>query len=259
MEYVNSLEDGSNAAKAAIDIALHDLAGKMAGLPLWKVWNIDISKAPLSSFTVGIDSPSVIKAKLEDASEFKLIKVKLGGGNDREMINSVKEVTDKQLIADVNQGWRDKYFALDTIHWLKDQGVLFVEQPLPDNMEKELEWLTERSPLPIYADEGIKTIEDLERRKGAYSGVNIKLMKCGGLINARKMIDIARSAGMQVMTGCMTETSCAVTAASQLSPLADLADLDGNMLIVNDCYEGMKVFDGRVIIPGRAGIGITEI
>jgi L-alanine-DL-glutamate epimerase-like enolase superfamily enzyme len=144
------------------------------------------------------------------------------------------------------------------IHWLKDKNVIFVEQPMPKNQVDDIAKLTQESPLPIIADEAVQTAGDLLAAKGVYSGVNIKLMKCGGMNSAIKMAQIAKLMGMKVMIGCMTETSCAVSAAAQISPLADWADLDGNLLISNDCYEGMKIVDGKVTLNEMAGIGIIE-
>ncbi len=157
------------------------------------------------------------------------------------MINTVREMTDIPLCVDVNQGWKDKKEALDMNFWLKEKGVVFVEQPFPKGNRDDSAWLTENSPLPVIADEAVQRLSDLTDLKGVYSGVNIKLMKCTGLREAWKMINYARAVGMTVMLGCMTETSCGVSAASQLSPLVDFADLDGNLLISNDIFEGVKV------------------
>lgn len=258
MDHINTYEQGNYAAKASIDIAMHDLAGKMAGTPLYNIWGLNPDETPFTSFTIGIDTREKVIAKVEEASEYKILKIKLGGDNDREIIESVREVTDKLLYVDVNQGWTDKDYALDMIYWLKEQNVAIIEQPMPDSMEEDLAWLIDRSPLPVFADEGIKTVADMERRKGFYHGVNIKLMKCGGLLNARRILDIARQAGMNVMIGCMTETSCAVSAAAQLSPSVDYADLDGNLLIDNDCFTGIELFEGKIVIPNKPGIGIEE-
>jgi L-Ala-D/L-Glu epimerase len=258
MNRVNSIEHGNYAAKASVDIALHDLAGKMAGTPLYNIWGLNPDDTPFTSFTIGIDTREKVMAKVEEALEYKILKIKLGGNNDREIIESVREITDKLLYVDVNQGWSDKDYALDMIYWLKEQNVAIIEQPMPDSMEDDLSWLIERSPLPVFADEGIKTVADMVRRKGFYHGVNIKLMKCGGLLNARRILDIARQSGMKVMIGCMTETSCAVSAAAQFSPAVDYADLDGNLLIDNDCFDGAVISEGKIILPDKPGIGLTE-
>lgn len=259
LEYVDFIDEGNRAAKASVDIALHDLVGKMVGQPLYKLWGLNPEHTPMTSFTIGIDTPEVVKVKTEQASRFKVLKIKLGGGNDREMINTVRSVTDVPLYVDVNQGWKDKHAALEMIHWLNEQGIEFVEQPLPKTQVDDMAWLTENSPLPVIADEAFQRLSDVAAFKGIYSGINIKLMKSTGLREAHKMITVARALDMQVMIGCMTETSCAVSAASQLSPLVDWADLDGNLLISNDIYEGVKVIDGKIALNDLPGIGIKKL
>jgi L-alanine-DL-glutamate epimerase-like enolase superfamily enzyme len=256
LEYVDSIAPGNYAVKASVDIALHDLIGNILNMPLYKLWGLDPDKTPNTSFTIGIDTPEVVRQKVEEASGFKILKVKLGGANDKEMINTVREMTDIPLCVDVNQGWKDKKEALDMNFWLKEKGVVFVEQPFPKENRDDSAWLTENSPLPVIADEAVQRLSDLIDLKGVYSGVNIKLMKCTGLREAWKMINYARAAGMTVMLGCMTETSCGVSAASQLSPLVDFADLDGNLLISNDIFEGVKVIHGKITLPERPGIGV---
>jgi L-alanine-DL-glutamate epimerase-like enolase superfamily enzyme len=259
LAYVDSVDEGNRAAKACVDIALHDLIGKLVNQPLYKLWGINPANTPMTSFTIGIDTPEVVKEKTEEATRFKVLKVKLGGGNDREMINTVRSVSDVPIYVDVNQGWTDKEEALDMVYWLQEQGIEFVEQPLPKTAVDEIAWLTERSPLPIIADEAFQRLPDVASFKGVYSGINIKLMKSTGLREAHKMITVARALDMKVMIGCMTETSCAVSAASQLSPLVDWADLDGNLLISNDIYEGMQVVEGKVTLNELPGIGIRKL
>jgi L-alanine-DL-glutamate epimerase-like enolase superfamily enzyme len=200
----------------------------------------------------------VVKQKTLEANAFRILKVKLGRDNDKEMIETVRSVTDVPLYVDVNQGWKDKNQALEMVQWLSDRNIQFVEQPMPKEQKDDIAWLTANSPLPIIADEALQTVEDLLPMKGVYSGINVKLMKCGGMNAAYRMITMARQMGMKVLIGCMTETSCAVSAAAQLSPLADWADLDGNLLISNDIYEGMTIVDGKVSLPDRPGIGIIE-
>ena len=259
LAYVDSLDEGNRAAKACIDIALHDLLGKLVDQPLYKLWGINPDNTPMTSFTIGMDAAEMVKLKTEEAARFKVLKVKLGGGNDREMINTVRSVTDVPLYVDVNQGWKDRNEALEMVHWLKEQGIEFVEQPLPKTAVDDMAWLTENSPLPIIADEAFQRLGDIAAFKGVYSGINIKLMKSTGLREAHKMITVARALDMKVMIGCMTETSCAVSAAAQLSPLVDWADLDGNLLISNDLYEGIKVVDGKVTLNDLPGIGIKKL
>lgn len=259
LTYVDAIDKGNGAAKACVDIALHDLIGKLVDQPLYRLWGIDPDHTPMTSFTIGIDTPEVVRQKTEEASRFRILKVKLGGGNDREMIGTVRSVTDVPLYVDVNQGWSDKQEALDMIHWLAEQGIVFVEQPLPKEKVDDTAWLTANSPLPIMADEAFQRLSELAALKGVYSGINIKLMKSTGLREAHKMITVARALDMKVMIGCMTETSCAVSAASQLSPLVDWADLDGNLLISNDIYEGVKVIDGKLTLNDLPGIGIRKL
>lgn len=260
MEYLDTLSDGDSPAKAAIDIALHDLTGKILGQPLYKIWGYNPAKAGPTTFTIGIDTPEVVREKtLECAGQYRILKIKVGLDSDEQMINTIRQVTDLPLAVDANQGWKDPRKALDEIFWLKEQGVVLVEQPLPKEMLDQTAWLTERSPLPIIADEAVQRLSDIPRLKGAYSGINIKLMKCTGLLEARKMIAYARAEGMTVMVGCMTETSCACTAAAQIAPAADFCDIDGNLLITNDLFSGVKVVDGLLTLPSVPGLGLTKL
>ena len=259
LSYIDNIAPGNYAAKAAVDIALHDLQGKILGQPWFRLWGLDPTKTPNTSFTIGIDTPEVVKQKVGEAAAFKVLKVKLGAGTDKEMVNTIRMATDKPLCVDVNQGWTDRQQALEMAHWLKEKNVLFIEQPLSKNRIDDIAWFTQNSPLPVIADEALQTVNDLFTMKGLYTGINIKLMKCGGMNAAHKMAEMARLMGMKVMIGCMTETSCAISAAAQLSPLADWADLDGNLLISNDCYEGIRIIDGKVTLIDRPGIGITEM
>lgn len=258
LDYVDSIAEKNTAAKASVDIALHDLVGKLMNQPWYKIWGYDKTKTPNTTFTIGIDTPDVVRQKVKEASEFKLLKVKLGKGNDKEMIETIRSVTDVPLTADANQGWKDKQYAMDMINWLSEKNVLYVEQPMPKEMVDENAWLTQNSPLPILGDESIQRLSDLIKMKDVYSGVVIKLMKCTGMREANKMLNLARSLNMKVMIGCMTETSCAISAASQLSPMVDWADLDGALLIKNDPYEGMKVVDGKVTLTEYPGIGLKS-
>jgi L-alanine-DL-glutamate epimerase-like enolase superfamily enzyme len=258
LQYVDGVMPGNYAAKASVDIALHDLIGKLVGEPFYRLFGLNPSMAPLTSFTIGLDTPEIIKQKVAEAEPYKILKVKLGRDNDREMVEVIRSLTDKPLCVDVNQGWKDRSYALDMAGWLKDKGVIFLEQPMPKEMKDDIAWLTQKSPLPVIGDEAIQNVSDLINNREVYSGINIKLMKCGGLNAAMKMINVARAFGMKVMIGCMTETSCAVTAAAQLSPLVDWCDLDGNLLISNDPFEGLKIVDGKVSLPEKPGIGVTK-
>lgn len=260
LAYVDSLSEGDAPAKAAIDIALHDLVGKLLGQPLYRLWGYNPAKAPATSFTIGIDTAEVVRQKtLECAGKYRVLKIKVGLDNDVEMVRTVRSVTDLPLVVDANQGWTDREKALDEILFLHSMGVRMVEQPMAYSRKDDIAWITERSPIPIFADEGIQRLKDLPAIRGVYSGINIKLMKCTGLCEARKMMAFARAEGMKVMVGCMTETSCATSAAAQLSPEVDFADLDGNLLISNDLFSGMTVEDGMVRLPDRPGIGLVKL
>lgn len=259
LEYVDSIDEHNTAAKASVDIALHDLVGKLIGKPWHKIWGFNKDKTPVTSFTIGIDTDEVVKQKIKEAEEYKILKVKLGRETDKEMINTIRSVTDKPIIVDVNQGWKDKFFALDMINWLHEKNVKLVEQAMPIEMVDEMAWLTERSPIPTFGDESVQRIPDVVKAHGVYSGINIKLMKCTGLREANKMLTLAKSLGMQIMLGCMTETSCGISAVSQLSPETHWADLDGNLLISNDPFVGTKVIDGKITLTENPGIGLSQI
>jgi len=258
LQYVDSVDEKNTAAKASVDIALHDLTGKLLGKPWHKIWGLDKTKTPYTTFTIGIDKPEVVRQKVKEAEEFKILKVKMGKENDREMIETIRSVTDKPLTADANQGWKDKHYALEMIQYLNENNVVYIEQPMPKEMIEENAWLTQNSPIPVLGDESIQRLSDLIKMKDVYSGVVVKLMKCTGMREAHKMITLAKSLGMKVMLGCMVETSCAISAASQLSPLADWADLDGALLIKNDPFEGMKVIEGKVTLTDYPGIGLKS-
>lgn len=195
----------------------------------------------------------------ECAGQFNILKVKLGRDNDKEMIETIRSVTDLPIAVDANQGWKDKRHALDMIHWLKEKGIVMVEQPMPKEQLDDIAWVTGQSPLPIFADESIQRLKDIVGLKDAFTGINIKLMKCTGMREAWKMVTLARALGMKVMVGCMTETSCAISAASQLSPAVDFADLDGSLLIANDRFKGMEVVKGKITLPDLPGIGVVKI
>ncbi len=185
--------------------------------------------------------------------------MKLGTDQDELMIRAIRSVTRLPLAVDANQGWKDKKMALDKIYWLKEQGCILVEQPMDKDAWDDLAWITQHSPLPVIADESVKRLPDIDKVKGAFHGINIKLMKCTGMREAWKMVQQARKLDMKVMIGCMTETSCAISAAAHLSPAADFADLDGNLLITNDIYKGMEIKGGKIELNDLPGIGVTKL
>jgi L-alanine-DL-glutamate epimerase-like enolase superfamily enzyme len=257
---IDALAPGNTAAKAAVDIALHDWIGKKLGAPWHRIWGLDPAKAPVTSFTIGIDTPEVVRQKTREAAPYKIIKVKLGRdpATDRALIDAIREVTDRPITVDANQGWPDRADALRMIEWLATRGVLFIEQPMPKENPADTAWLRERSPLPLIADESVQRLPDVRRALGVFDGINIKLMKCTGLREAHQMITVARALGLKVMLGCMTETSCAISAAAQLSPLVDWADLDGALLIKNDVFLGTTVVDGKLTLNDLPGIGVVK-
>ena len=257
---IDTLAPGNTAAKAAVDIALHDWIGKKLGAPWHRIWGLDPTKAPVTSFTIGIDTPEVVRQKTREAAPYKIIKVKLGRdpATDRALIDAIRDVTDRPITVDANQGWSDRADALRMIEWLATRGVLFIEQPMPKENPADTAWLRERSPLPLIADESVQRLPDVRRALGVFDGVNIKLMKCTGLREAHQMITVARALGLKVMLGCMTETSCAISAAAQLSPLVDWADLDGALLIKNDVFLGTTVVDGKITLNDLPGIGVVK-
>lgn len=246
---------GQAAAEAAVDIALHDLAAQRCGVPLYEMLGLDPARVPATSFTIGIDSPEVVAEKVREASSYEVLKIKLGGPNDREMLAAVRDTTRQRLRVDANEGWTPET-ALERLEWLAGLGVEYVEQPLPAAMLAETRELRKRSPLPFYADESIHRAADIPKLAGAFDGINIKLMKCGGLAEALRMIAVARAHGMGVMLGCMIESSVAITAAAHISALVDHADLDGALLLAEDPFVGAVLKDGRVVPPDVPGLGV---
>ncbi|WP_069661169.1 dipeptide epimerase [Arcticibacter eurypsychrophilus] len=259
LNYVDQIEEGNKAAKASVDIALHDLVGKIMKQPWYKIWGYDPSTTPNTSYTIGIDTPEVVRIKVKEADPYKILKVKLGRDTDKQMIETIREITDKPLCVDINQGWKDRQQALDMAHWLHDKGVVFIEQGMPKEQIDDNAWLTEHSPIPTIGDESVQRLDDVLKAHHVYNGINIKLMKCTGMREAHKMLTLARALEMKVMIGCMTETSCAISAASQLAPMTDWADLDGALLISNDVYKGVTIVDGKVTLNSKPGIGIEKI
>ncbi len=258
LDYVNGVEEGNYSAKAAVDIALHDWLGKKVGLPLWRYWGLDPSKAPLTSFTIGIDTPEVIERKVREAEEFPILKIKLGGSNDEEIIRTIRKVTSKTLRVDANEGWKTKEVAVEKIKWLEQEGVEFIEQPMPAEDLAGTAWVRERVNLPLVADENSLRLHDVPSLQNAFDGINIKLMKCTGLREGLRMVHTALACKMKIMIGCMIETSVAISAAAQLTPLLDYADLDGAILTTNDPFDGVKIERGRLMLLDRPGIGVTK-
>ena len=259
----DALAEGNCAAKAAVDIALHDLLGKIMGQPWWRIWGFDPQDAPYTCYTIGYDaSDDIVRRKAAEASWSRFLKVKLGQSDaeDRRMIRLIREVCpDTPVYVDANQGWKDRIYAAEMACWLAGNGVVMIEQPMPKDDIEGNSYVNSKSPVPVVADESCQRLADIPKLHGAFSGVNIKLMKCTGMHEAREMVSLAHSLGMDTMIGCMTETSVAISAAAQLSPKMRWADLDGNLLIANDCFSGMKLDEGRIMLGRQPGIGVSPL
>jgi L-alanine-DL-glutamate epimerase-like enolase superfamily enzyme len=256
INYLDSIAPGNPAIKAAIDIALHDLEGKIKKQPCWQLLDSDPAKMPVTSYTVGIDTPEVVVKKVKQAAGCKVIKVKLGRGSDKELINTIRSVTDAPLYVDANQGWTDRQQSLAMTHWLQQQGVVLIEQPMLKTDPDSNAWLSERSPIPIVGDEAVQRLPDIEKAKGVYNGINVKLMKSAGMYEAHQMILKAKEQGLKVLIGCMSETSCATLAAAALAPQCDWADLDGPFLVSNNPFKMPEFEDGKWVLNNEIGLGL---
>ncbi|HEY0246202.1 MAG TPA: dipeptide epimerase [Mucilaginibacter sp.] len=258
INYLDSLAPGQPAIKAAIDIALHDLDGKLQQQPCWQLLGSNPALMPLTSITIGIDMPEVILKKVKEAEACKVIKVKLGRDTDKELITTIRSVTDKPLYVDANQGWTDLQQSLDLCYWLQEQGVQLIEQPMLKTDVGSNAWLTERSPIPIIGDEAIQRLPDVEKAAGLYHGINVKLMKSAGMYEAHQMVLKAKELGLKVLIGCMSETSCATLAAVALAPLCDWADLDGPFLTINNPFKDPEFKEGKYILSNEPGLGLKQ-
>ena len=248
---------GEHAGKAALDIALLDWIGKRLDVPIYRLFGLDPADAPFTTMSIGMDTPAMTKQKIEEAADFPVLKIKMGVGKDEDTLKAIRAVTRKPLRIDANEGWRTKEEALAKIEWLEeDGGVEFVEQPMAGDRTADHAWLRERVKMPIIADEACLRPSDIPKLADAYDGVNIKIDKAGGILQAYRMIQIAKALGLKTMLGCMISSSVSVTAAAQLSPLVDYADLDCNLLVANDPYEGVLVKKGKLVLPDRPGLGV---
>ena len=248
----------NGAAKSAISAALHDLAGRRLGVPLYRLWGLDPARAPRSSFTIGLGTDDELRHKVAEAAEYPILKVKLGSDRDEQIIRIVRDAAPRKTIrVDANAAWTARR-ALAMVELLAEVGVEFVEQPLPPEDVDGLRFVRDRSPLPIIADESCIRASDIPRLAGVVDGINIKLSKCGSLREALRMIAVARAHGMLVMCGCMIETSLGITAAAHLAPLLDFADLDGAALLADDPCHGASIAGGRIAIPDAPGLGVIQ-
>jgi L-Ala-D/L-Glu epimerase len=249
---------GQYATKAAIDIALMDWVGQKLSVPVYRLLGLDPAGTPLTTFSIGIDTPEITRQKVREAEEFPILKIKVGLDQDEATIEAVRSVTKKPLRVDANEGFKSKEEAVRKINWLETQGVEFIEQPLPAGREEDIRWIRSRVHMPVLADEAALHPEDVPRIADSYDGVVIKLDKTGGIVEALRMIEIARAYKLKTMLGCMISSSVSITAAAHLSPLVDYADLDGNLLIANDPYIGVRVEKGKQILPEGPGLGLRK-
>jgi L-alanine-DL-glutamate epimerase-like enolase superfamily enzyme len=253
---IDGIEKYNTAAKASIDIALHDLIGKIKNKPCWQLFHGDKKDTPYTTYTLGIDEPEVLKQKVLEGEDYPILKVKLNGENDKIIIDTIRSISNKPIAIDVNQGWKDKHLALEMINWLSDKNVLFIEQALPKDNLDDANWLFERSSIPLFADESIQRFSDIDKVKDCFHGINIKLMKCTGMHEAHKMILRAKELNLKLLIGCMSETSCAISAAAQLTTKVDYADLDGALLIKNNLFDGITFENGKITLNEMQGIGV---
>ncbi|MGB4775237.1 MAG: dipeptide epimerase [Daejeonella sp.] len=256
ISYLDHIETGNPNIKGAIDIALHDLQGKIENKPCYQIFGSDPAKMPVTAITIGIDTPEIIRNKVNEAKHAKIIKVKLGRDNDKELINIIRTVTNKPLYIDANQGWNDKEQGLDMVNWLAEQGALLIEQPMAKTDIDSNAWITERSPIPIIGDEAVQRFADVENAKGIYHGINVKLMKSAGMYEAHQMILKAKELDLKVLIGCMSETSCGTLAGAALAPLCDWADLDGPFLTSNNPYLDPEFKEGKWVLNNEFGLGL---
>jgi L-alanine-DL-glutamate epimerase-like enolase superfamily enzyme len=249
MDYLETVPGIPVAAKCALNLALLDGAAKRAGKPLYDFLGLGFREHHhITSFSIGIDAPDIIRRKVQEAAPYPMLKLKVGDPRDRENFAALRSVAPKKPVrVDANEGWKTKEDALRMLEWLAatDKLIQFVEQPMPrDASVKDLKWLKERSPLALFADEACHTVKDIPRCAEGFHGVNVKLVKTGGVSMAHETLQAARAAGLKTMIGCMIETSVLVTAAAHLAELADYLDIDGNLLITNDPFAGVTAKKG---------------
>jgi L-Ala-D/L-Glu epimerase len=258
-ERARAVPEVTPPARAAIELALMDWVGQALRLPLHRLFGLDPRREVPTSFSIGLDTPEIMRQKVREAGAYRLIKVKLGRDDDEDIIRTLRSATDKPIRVDANEGWKDKEQALRRIEWLATQNVELVEQPMPRKMIEETRWIRERTAMPLIADEAVDIAADIPRLAGAYTGVNIKLMKAGGVIEALRMFQVARAHGLDAMLGCMIETSVAITAAVQLQSLARWVDLDGSLLLQRDPFVGATFHDGAWRVPTAPGLGVKPV
>jgi L-alanine-DL-glutamate epimerase-like enolase superfamily enzyme len=245
------------SARVALSSALHDLAGKRLGIPVYRLLGLDPARAPRSTFTIGIDTVEMLRQKVREAEPYPILKIKLGTDRDEEILRTIRGLTDKELRVDANTGWTVKQ-ALRMLPVLEEYGVTVLEQPLPATDLDGLDVVRQAADIPVIADESCLVAADIPRLVGRVDGINIKLAKCGSLREALRMIALARAHHLMVMIGCMIESSIAITAAAHLAPLVDIVDLDGAALLANDPFHGATIEGGQVRLPEGPGLGLTR-
>jgi L-alanine-DL-glutamate epimerase-like enolase superfamily enzyme len=253
---VDAAGPGEHAAKAALDMAILDWVGKRLKVPLWKLLGLGRDKAVTTTYSIGIDEVPVMQQKVRDAADFSVYKIKVGTPDDRKIIEGIREVTAKPLRTDANEGWKTKEEALEMINWMAGQGVELVEQPLPASRLEDYAWLKDRVKIPVFADESLIQASDLPKIAPYVHGVNIKIMKCGGVQEAIRLAAMARALGLRLMIGCMIESSLGISAGAAVASLFDYADLDGNLLISNDPFRGVRTVKDRLVLNDVPGLGV---
>jgi L-alanine-DL-glutamate epimerase-like enolase superfamily enzyme len=248
---------GNPSARSALSAALHDLAAKRLGVPLYRLWGLDPARAPQSTFTIGIDTAERMREKVAEAAAYPVLKIKLGTDRDLEILRTIRDATDKEIRVDANAAWTLKQ-TVAMLPVLQEFGVTLLEQPLAASDLEGLAELRRRASIPVIADESCRTVADIPLLAGKVDGINIKLAKCGGLREALRMIAVARAHGLLVMVGCMIESSLGITAAAHFTPLVDVVDLDGAALLANDPFTGATIVGGRVALPPGPGLGVER-
>lgn len=256
-QIIKNVSKGVKSLEAGLSQACLDWYGKYHKRSVANILGGNVN-LPQTSYTIAIGDLKTIPEKIKESSDYPILKVKLGTAHDKEIIEIIRGLTDKPVRVDANEGW-DLDTAIEMSNWLQDRGVEFIEQPLPAKDLEAFSVLKGESPLKIFADENVIDSESISRIAHAFHGINIKLSKCGSLFEARRMIETGRTCGLDIMLGCMIESSLGITAAAHLASMVDYADLDGNVLISNDPYTGVQVRKGRLILdPGKPGLGVRK-
>ncbi len=256
MREIEAVGPGEHAAKAALDMAILDWFAKTLNVPLWRLLGLGRDKVVTTTYSIGIDEVPVMQQKVREAADFSVYKIKVGTADDRKIIEGIRAVTDKPLRADANEGWKTKEQALEMINWMAGQGVELVEQPMPADRLEDYAWLKDKVKIPVFADESLILPSDLPRIAPYFHGVNVKLMKCGGVQEAVRLAGMGRALGLKLMIGCMVETSVGISAGAAVASLFDYADLDGTLLISNDPFKGVEIVKDRILLNDKPGLGV---